>query len=199
MGSSAESVLPSLVPSRVTSPQTSWHKGARRAGTIEPSCPRCRPRKSLLKKCAWLPAQVAWAGGVGGSSAGGGAGGSCVCCGSVRRRGRRCRRWTGRCVCRGCTAPVTVVRDGHGVPSITAQTLDDLFFAQGYVTAQDRLWQMDMMRRYAAGELAAALGTELRDGGPGAAACWGCARWHGVRWHRRRRRSGRNWMRMRAG
>src|SRR5450755_2248923 len=55
-------------------------------------------------------------------------------------------------------SPVTVVRDEHGVPSITAQSLDDLFFAQGYVTAQDRLWQMDMTRRYASGELAAALG-----------------------------------------
>jgi len=61
---------------------------------------------------------------------------------------------------RGVTAPVTVVRDQHGVPSITASTLDDLFFAQGYVTAQDRLWQMDMMRRFAAGELAAALGAD---------------------------------------
>ncbi len=60
----------------------------------------------------------------------------------------------------GLQAAVTVVRDGHGVPSITAETLDDLFFAQGYVTAQDRLWQMDMMRRYAAGELAAALGKD---------------------------------------
>jgi penicillin G amidase len=55
-------------------------------------------------------------------------------------------------------APVTVVRDAHGVPTITAQSLDDLFFAQGYVTAQDRLWQMDVMRRYAAGELSAAMG-----------------------------------------
>jgi penicillin G amidase len=55
-------------------------------------------------------------------------------------------------------SPVTVVRDEHGVPSITALSLDDLFFAQGYVTAQDRLWQMDMTRRYASGELAAALG-----------------------------------------
>lgn len=60
----------------------------------------------------------------------------------------------------GVSAPVTVVRDAHGVPSITAQTLDDLFFAQGFVTAQDRLWQMDMIRRYAAGELAAALGSD---------------------------------------
>jgi penicillin amidase len=60
----------------------------------------------------------------------------------------------------GLSAPVTVLRDHHGVPSITAQTLDDLWIAQGYVTAQDRLWQMDMMRRYAAGELAAALGAD---------------------------------------
>ncbi len=60
----------------------------------------------------------------------------------------------------GLRSPVTVVRDEHGVPSITAQTMDDLFFAQGYVTAQDRLWQMDMMRRFGAGELAAALGPD---------------------------------------
>jgi penicillin amidase len=60
----------------------------------------------------------------------------------------------------GLKAPVTVVRDEHGVPSITASSLDDLFFAQGYVTAQDRLWQMDTMRRFAAGELAAALGSD---------------------------------------
>ena len=61
----------------------------------------------------------------------------------------------------GLSAPVSVIRDGHGVPSITASSLDDLFFAQGYVTAQDRLWQMDMTRRYAAGELAAALGADF--------------------------------------
>jgi len=35
------------------------------------------------------------------------------------------------------------------VPAIEAQALEDLFFAQGYVTAQDRLWQMDAMRRFA--------------------------------------------------
>ena len=40
----------------------------------------------------------------------------------------------------GLHAPVSVVRDEHGVPTITAQNLDDLFFAQGYVTAQDRMW-----------------------------------------------------------
>jgi penicillin amidase len=52
----------------------------------------------------------------------------------------------------GIHAPVSVVRDAQGVPHITASTLDDLFLAQGYITAQDRLWQMDLTRRYAAGE-----------------------------------------------
>src|SRR5271166_3837655 len=54
----------------------------------------------------------------------------------------------------GLSAPVTVRRDAHGVPHIDAATEDDLFMAQGYVTAQDRLWQMDAMRRNANGELA---------------------------------------------
>jgi penicillin amidase len=58
----------------------------------------------------------------------------------------------------GLSAPVTVTRDGLGVPTIEAQTLDDLLFAQGYVTAQDRLWKMDVMRRFAAGELSEILG-----------------------------------------
>ncbi|HEX6466139.1 MAG TPA: penicillin acylase family protein [Terriglobales bacterium] len=61
----------------------------------------------------------------------------------------------------GLSAPVRVVRDAQGVPHIAAATLDDLFFAQGYVTAQDRLWQMDAGRRYAAGELAEVLGPAL--------------------------------------
>jgi penicillin G amidase len=61
----------------------------------------------------------------------------------------------------GLSAPVTVVRDAQGVPHIKAATLDDLFFAQGYVTAQDRLWQMDITRRYAAGDLAEVLGASM--------------------------------------
>lgn len=56
---------------------------------------------------------------------------------------------------------VAVVRDTHGVPHISATSLDDLLFAQGYVTAQDRLWQMDTTRRYAAGELSEILGPDL--------------------------------------
>src|SRR5450631_2957617 len=58
----------------------------------------------------------------------------------------------------GLTAPVTIARDTHGVPHIHASSMNDLVFAQGYVTAQDRLWQMDMLRRHAAGAFAAILG-----------------------------------------
>lgn len=61
----------------------------------------------------------------------------------------------------GLRAPVTVARDVHGVPTIEAANLDDLFFAQGFVAAQDRLWQMDMTRRYASGDLAVILGAEV--------------------------------------
>ena len=60
----------------------------------------------------------------------------------------------------GISSKVRVVRDGQGVPTIEAATLEDLFFAQGYVTAQDRLWQMDMMRRAAAGELSEVIGED---------------------------------------
>ena len=58
----------------------------------------------------------------------------------------------------GLSAPVGVIRDGHGVPTIDALTTDDLLFAQGYVTAQDRLFQMDLLRRAAEGELAEIVG-----------------------------------------
>jgi penicillin amidase len=61
---------------------------------------------------------------------------------------------------KGLSAPVKVTRDSHGVPAIEAATLEDLFLAQGYITAQDRLWQMDIMRRFAAGELSEILGAD---------------------------------------
>ena len=62
---------------------------------------------------------------------------------------------------KGLSAAVTVARDAEGVPHIAAATVDDLVFAQGYVTAGDRLWQMDALRRHAAGELAEVLGKNL--------------------------------------
>jgi penicillin amidase len=59
------------------------------------------------------------------------------------------------------SAPVLVRRDLDGVPHIDAATENDLFLAQGYVTAQDRLWQMDIFRRNANGELAEILGPSM--------------------------------------
>src|SRR6202047_3475326 len=61
----------------------------------------------------------------------------------------------------GLSGRVRVIRDGHGVPTIEATGLDDLFFAQGFITAQDRMWQMDVMRRFAAGEISEILGNEF--------------------------------------
>ena len=52
----------------------------------------------------------------------------------------------------------SVLFDARGVPHIRAASLDDALFVQGYVTAQDRLWQMDALRRYDAGDLAEILG-----------------------------------------
>jgi penicillin G amidase len=61
----------------------------------------------------------------------------------------------------GLSAPVTIQRDAHGVPHLRAASLDDLLLAQGFVTAQDRLWQMDSLRRHASGTLAEILGPGL--------------------------------------
>jgi acyl-homoserine lactone acylase PvdQ len=58
----------------------------------------------------------------------------------------------------GLDSAVEVRRDRWGVPHIYARTEHDLFFAQGYVAAQDRLWQMEMWRRTAEGRLAEVLG-----------------------------------------
>jgi penicillin amidase len=60
----------------------------------------------------------------------------------------------------GLQSPVEVLRDRWGVPHIYAQNQHDLFFAQGFVAAQDRLFQMDMWRRIAIGETAAVLGKQ---------------------------------------
>ena len=58
----------------------------------------------------------------------------------------------------GLGARVTVRRDGRGIPYIEASDEADLYFAQGYVTASDRLWQMELLRRTARGELAEIFG-----------------------------------------
>jgi penicillin amidase len=58
----------------------------------------------------------------------------------------------------GVAAPVEIVRDRWGVPHIYAQSTRDLFFAQGYNAARDRLFQLEMWRRQATGTLAEVLG-----------------------------------------
>src|SRR5688572_16209178 len=59
---------------------------------------------------------------------------------------------------------VTVRRDGRGIPYIEAKMDADLYFAQGYATAQDRLWQMDLYRRAARGETAEIFGKAALEG-----------------------------------
>ena len=56
-----------------------------------------------------------------------------------------------------------IVRDGYGVPHIFAKTTHDLFFLQGYATAQDRLFQLDLLRRTGRGRLAEVLGEAALD------------------------------------
>jgi penicillin amidase len=63
----------------------------------------------------------------------------------------------------GLSQPVRVARDRWGVPHITAQSEHDLFFAQGFVQAQDRLFQMDLWRRSVQGRLAEVLGPNFVD------------------------------------
>ncbi|MDQ3131309.1 MAG: penicillin acylase family protein [Acidobacteriota bacterium] len=58
----------------------------------------------------------------------------------------------------GLKDKVTVRRDERGIPYIEARDEADLYFAQGFVTAQDRLWQMDLYRRVARGETAELFG-----------------------------------------
>ena len=58
----------------------------------------------------------------------------------------------------GLKAPVEVLRDKWGIPHIYAQNQTDLYFAQGYMAARDRLWQIDLWRRTGSGKLAEVLG-----------------------------------------
>ena len=53
----------------------------------------------------------------------------------------------------GLGGPVKVMRDADGVPHISADSVDDAFFALGFVQAQDRLFEMDLLRRYGEGRI----------------------------------------------
>jgi penicillin amidase len=71
---------------------------------------------------------------------------------------RAASRTSGSLSVRGITAEVRIVRDARDVPHITAASDRDLFYAQGYAEGSDRLFQMDLLRRYVYGRLAEVLG-----------------------------------------
>jgi penicillin G amidase len=62
---------------------------------------------------------------------------------------------------RNMTSNVEVFRDEHGIPHIFAETEGDLYRAVGYLMAQDRMWQMDLIRRGTTGQLAEIFGEDL--------------------------------------
>ena len=67
-------------------------------------------------------------------------------------------RYTGAVAGLPLRAPVSILRDDRGVAHIIARNEHDLFFAQGYVEGTDRLFQMDLLRRFTLGELAEVFG-----------------------------------------
>jgi penicillin amidase len=79
----------------------------------------------------------------------------------------------------GISEEATISRDGRGIPTISGTTRADVAFALGFAHAQDRLFQMDLMRRHAAGELSELIGkpTVAEDM---------CMRLHRFRWRARR-------------
>ncbi|MGF3102684.1 penicillin acylase family protein [Rossellomorea sp. DUT-2] len=70
---------------------------------------------------------------------------------------------TGSISLKGLSEDVEVIRDKDGVPHILAQNEKDLYMAQGYVQAQDRLFQMDLSRRQASGRLSEVVGEKAVD------------------------------------
>ena len=70
-------------------------------------------------------------------------------------------RYTGEITGLALKAPVRIMRDARGVPHIVAAHQSDLFFAQGYVEGEDRRFQLDLIRRFVLGKLAAILGPSL--------------------------------------
>ena len=72
-------------------------------------------------------------------------------------------RTTGTMRLEGLQKPVKIYRDKQGVPHVYAETAVDLFFAQGYIHAQERFWQMEFWRRIGAGRLSEYFGPETLD------------------------------------
>ena len=74
------------------------------------------------------------------------------------RTSLRTKYFNGTLSVKGLSKPVTVITDKYGVPHIYADNEEDLFFAQGFIHARDRAWQMEMNRRVAHGQVAEAFG-----------------------------------------
>ena len=82
------------------------------------------------------------------------------------RSGRAHPVASGRLTVDGCGAPLEVLRDRHGVPHVFAASEQDALFGQGLVHAQDRLFQMEALRRLAAGRLAEVVGARALPADP---------------------------------
>lgn len=76
----------------------------------------------------------------------------------IRRSGRPV--YSGQAALKGLVSAVKVYRDERGMPHIYAQNEHDLYFAVGYVMSQERLWQMDLIRRVTRGRLSEILGKD---------------------------------------
>lgn len=74
------------------------------------------------------------------------------------KTGRSSPQYEGIIVIPGLTDSVTVFRDERGMPHIYATWEHDLYLATGYITAQERLWQMDLVRRSSTGRMAEIFG-----------------------------------------
>jgi penicillin amidase len=71
--------------------------------------------------------------------------------------------YSGELTLKGLESDVTVFRDERGMPHIYAENEHDLYFAVGYVMAQERLWFMDLIRRITTGRLSEVMGAELAE------------------------------------
>jgi penicillin amidase len=71
--------------------------------------------------------------------------------------------YEGTVALQGLKAPVEILRDRWGVPHIFAQSDEDAYFAQGWATAQDRLFQIELTRRVVQGRLAEVVGKDALD------------------------------------
>ncbi|MBN1351332.1 penicillin acylase family protein [candidate division KSB1 bacterium] len=85
----------------------------------------------------------------------------CITCGKYFEKGFPV--YTGEISGSGVKSEISIARDAAGIPHIKAANESDLYFAQGFVHAQDRLWQMDVIRRVAQGRLAEIAGEKFVD------------------------------------